>query len=208
MHGERPTQPVGRYTFDLIHDRWDWSPEIYTMHGYQPGEVVPSTQLLLEHTHPDDRARVEESFGTCLHAGQAFTCYHRMTDTRQRLRRVLILGEGLRDDDGQTTGYLIDLSGTHAEEVRIDTEQHVRAALDGRLVIEQAKGALMQCYGVDAETAWQLLRKKSQQHNVKVRDLAAWILEDIFAQQQPPRLNQERAERLLHTLIERHTACA
>ena len=41
-----------------------------------------------------------------------------------------------------------------------------------RPVIEQAKGALMVTYGLDADDAFLLLRRYSQQVNVKVRDVA------------------------------------
>lgn len=30
------------------------------MHGYEPGTVTPSTELLLQHKHPEDRAQVAE----------------------------------------------------------------------------------------------------------------------------------------------------
>ncbi len=35
-----------------------WSDNLYRLHGLDPGEGLPSRQVLLEVTHPDDRARV------------------------------------------------------------------------------------------------------------------------------------------------------
>lgn len=51
--------------------------------------------------------------------------------------------------------------------------------LQSRGAIEQAKGAVMGCLGCDADTAWDVLRRASQQHNVKVRALAIAVLEHI-----------------------------
>src|SRR6185312_2510262 len=51
--------------------------------------------------------------------------------------------------------------------------------LQSRGAIEQAKGAVMGCLGCDADTAWEVLRRASQQHNVKVRALAIAVLEHI-----------------------------
>ncbi|MFL5846214.1 MAG: LuxR C-terminal-related transcriptional regulator [Solirubrobacteraceae bacterium] len=46
---------------------WDWRPQDgdlvwsdnqYRLLGYEPGAVTPSTDLIIEHAHPDDRARL------------------------------------------------------------------------------------------------------------------------------------------------------
>src|SRR5690606_2005649 len=50
--------PVGRYLLELSSGRWTWSDEVFVMHGFRPGEIVPTTELMLSHKHPDDRARV------------------------------------------------------------------------------------------------------------------------------------------------------
>ena len=57
---------------------------------------------------------------------------------------------------------------------------HLHAALANRDMIGQAKGLLMQRFA-DSDTAFDLLRRASQHHNVKVRYLAAELVE---AQQQ------------------------
>ena len=62
-------------------------------------------------------------------------------------------------------------------------QQWITDALAGinerRAVIEQAKGMLMFVYGVDADEAFALLRKQSQDHNVKVNLLAEQVVKDL-----------------------------
>lgn len=53
------------------------------------------------------------------------------------------------------------------------------AVLQSRGAIEQAKGAIMGCIGCDAEQAWEVLRRASQDFNVKVRALAVALVEHI-----------------------------
>lgn len=53
------------------------------------------------------------------------------------------------------------------------------AVLQSRGAIEQAKGAMMGRVGCDAEEAWKVLRRASQDFNVKVRDLAVALIEHI-----------------------------
>ena len=53
------------------------------------------------------------------------------------------------------------------------------AVLQSRGAIEQAKGALMGRVGCDAHQAWEVLRRASQDFNVKVRALAVALVEHI-----------------------------
>ena len=46
-------------------------------------------------------------------------------------------------------------------------------------VIEQAKGALMLAYALTADEAFALLRSYSQNRNVKIRDIAARLTENL-----------------------------
>ena len=56
-----------------------------------------------------------------------------------------------------------------------------------RAVIEQAKGVLMQLLSVDADQAFAVLKRYSQDHNVKLRFLAERLVEAATHQQTPPR---------------------
>jgi transcriptional regulator with GAF, ATPase, and Fis domain len=55
--------------------------------------------------------------------------------------------------------------------------QHLSQGLATRTVIGQATGIVMQQFGIDATTAFAVLRRLSQHHNEKVRDLAARIVD-------------------------------
>ncbi|WP_327117114.1 ANTAR domain-containing protein [Nocardia sp. NBC_01730] len=48
-----------------------------------------------------------------------------------------------------------------------------------RAVIEQAKGAVMLVYGLDAEEAFAILRVRSQETNTKLRVLAAKVAAEL-----------------------------
>jgi hypothetical protein len=55
-----------------------------------------------------------------------------------------------------------------------------------RPAIEQAKGALMVSYGLDADDAFLLLRRYSQHVNVKLRDVARAVVEALPHRSLPP----------------------
>jgi transcriptional regulator with GAF, ATPase, and Fis domain len=54
----------------------------------------------------------------------------------------------------------------------------IDAALEGRTVIEQAKGVLAQYKGVDMATAYQLLRARGDEQNQTLTEVAARILQE------------------------------
>lgn len=54
--------------------------------------------------------------------------------------------------------------------------QQLQAALDGYDLIVQAKATLMSRHGIDAETAFERLRRVSQEANLKLRDVARNVL--------------------------------
>ncbi|MCU1499219.1 MAG: Response regulator with antiterminator output domain [Acidimicrobiales bacterium] len=59
-----------------------------------------------------------------------------------------------------------------------ELSQQLNEALGSRSTIDQAKGMLMaQTIGLDADGAFDVLKKASQRENVKIRDIAARIIE-------------------------------
>ncbi len=58
-----------------------------------------------------------------------------------------------------------------------DLAENLRRAIESRAVIDQAIGALMAARGLDAEAAFGVLSRESQNTNIKLRDLAARLLE-------------------------------
>ena len=55
---------------------------------------------------------------------------------------------------------------------------HLQHALDSRDTIGQAKGILMERFGVDDHEAFQMLVRSSQDTNIKLNDVAAWLKEE------------------------------
>ena len=68
-----PNLNVGSFRFWFVGQRWEWSDEVARMHGYEPGSVVPTTELLLSHKHPDDRQHVQDQLDHLLHFGGSFS---------------------------------------------------------------------------------------------------------------------------------------
>lgn len=185
--GPHPDLPVlgpvtGSWSRYLSDDTWYWSDEMYVIHGFAPGGVLPTTELVLRHKHPDDLERSQKAVRTAAELGTPYSNYHRIVDAHGRVRHVLSVGRGFTDADGglvEVTGYTVDLTATQRAEVQPAIEEALRNATDHRGRIERAKGALMVALGLSDEAAFELLRETSNRENVKLHELAGRVVDEL-----------------------------
>ncbi len=197
---------VGSFRFWFVGQRWEWSDEVARMHGYEPGEVQPTTELLLAHKHPADRAHVQDILDYALHSGESFSSRHRFIDTRGLIHNVIVVADRMFDDSGVvvgTSGYYIDVTDTLAEERQEVLDETLPELFESRAIIEQAKGVLMRIYRINADQAFRILRWRSQETNVKLRTLAAQLIAEIDTLPPAPPAVQSRFDHLLLTVHER-----
>jgi AmiR/NasT family two-component response regulator len=67
---------------------------------------------------------------------------------------------------------------------------NLQRALDTRVVIEQAKGALAERFDLDVPEAFQLLRRSARSNRMRLHDLAARVVD---SRQTPPEIEQTLA---------------
>ncbi len=168
---------TGSFSYARASGTWTWSEEMFAIYGFAPGVVVPTTDLVLSHQHPDDRDEVQRLLLDSLGTGHPQTLWHRVVDAQGGTRQVVTVVAG--SGDAETRGFVVDVT----EAVRRTTAGEVDEAMEmlsqSRPAIDQAKGALMHLYGLGADDAFLLLRRYSQQVNVKVRDVAVQIVEAL-----------------------------
>ncbi|WP_102143549.1 PAS and ANTAR domain-containing protein [Mycobacterium hubeiense] len=174
-------QRVGWFRFYFDDERWEWSEQVQRMHGYEPGTVTPTTELVLSHKHPDDRIQIAATLDDIRRTHKTFSTRHRIVDTHGTTHSIVVIGDQLYDEAGNVVG-------THGFYVDVTPADHVTAQLvseavaeiaENRATIEQAKGMLMVIYRIDADAAFELLKWRSQDSNVKLRMLAEQLLADF-----------------------------
>lgn len=198
-------QPAGWFRFYFTDQRWEWSEQVQRMHGYEPGSVTPTTELVLSHKHPDDRGHVAATIGQISDTHQAFSTRHRIVDTRGNVRHVVVVGDKIFDDDGDvigTHGFYIDVSEPRERSREDEMSAKIAEISEHRAGIEQAKGMLMLIYGISESAAFDLLKWLSQEANIKLRPLAEQITED-FRRAGLPLNTQSEFDHLMLTAHER-----
>ncbi|MEE6167488.1 MULTISPECIES: PAS and ANTAR domain-containing protein [unclassified Mycolicibacterium] len=179
---------MGWFRFYFDEQRWEWSEQVARLHGYQPGTVVPTTELVLSHKHPDDREKVAGTIEAIMNTRGALSSRHRIIDTAGAVHWVMVIGDQFFNEHGRvigTHGFYVDV--TPAERQRLDAERQRQDLVTARVAeiatnrasIEQVKGMLMLIYNVDEDVAFDVLKWLSQEHNVKLRVLAQQLRHDL-----------------------------
>ncbi|OCB14982.1 PAS and ANTAR domain-containing protein [Mycobacterium intracellulare] len=197
---------IGTFRFWFGGQRWEWSDEVARMHGYEPNDVEPTTQLLLSHKHPDDRAHVQELLDYALQSEGSFSSRHRFLDTAGTVHDAIVVADRMLDESGAvlgTEGYYIDLTDTLDETRQEVLDEALPDLVESRAAIEQAKGVLMSVYRVSAQQAFRVLQWRSQETNVKLRALAKQLLDELANLPAPSTAVQSQFDHLLLTVHER-----
>lgn len=195
---------VGRYSYQPGGDTWTWSDNVYRIHGFEPGTVVPTTELVMSHIHPEDREAAWESRESVLEREESFSFLHRIVTADRCERVVMAAGHLTHEPDGTAVvhGHLIDLTDVRRDAVAAEVDGAVHDFTDNRAVIEQAKGVLTQLYSVEPDTAFDLLRAFSMDANTRLREIAATLVAAASVDATPTKGRSPSAHDMLERLLD------
>jgi hypothetical protein len=158
---------------------------MYSLFDLSP-ETEPSTELLLQCQHQEDRARTLRAINGACTGGGPFAVETRVQRRDGTLRVVVLLGEpqpGPTGPVGAVEGLCVDVTagrlGDDDDVVSaLQTEVvQLRTAMASRAAIEQAKGILMLLTSCTEQVAFELLAHMSSHTHRKVRDVAMSLTE-------------------------------
>lgn len=167
---------VGGFSYTAPDETWEWSDEVFALHGFQRGDVVPSTELLLAHCNSHDRSQLERTLRDAMHDGGWALAHYRLVDNREKTRRVMLVAESDGPGASRLDGAVVDMTAVHDSETRAAADDAVARSAENRASIEQAKGWLMATQGLDADGAFEFLATTSQHSQMKVFLVAQAIL--------------------------------
>ncbi|WP_247826771.1 ANTAR domain-containing protein [Arthrobacter antioxidans] len=175
-----PTGTVEHYFAD---DTYNWSDELYRIHGYERGDIVPTLELGMSHFDPADRDAVRAFWTKVTTTGGPSSVYASLRDLNGNTRKLLISAD-LIVEDTEPIGVwalVVDLTRSiHADRTQLANEAVAASALR-RAVIEQAKGILMGRAGLTATEAFAQISSHSQHTNRKVVVIAQEIIDRAVA---------------------------
>ena len=126
---------LGRFRWAVDRSTASWSNSLYELYGYAAGEAEPSTRLAFAHKHPDDLHGCVDALHAGLLADRLVVHEHRLLDVRGRVRPVVMIARGCRDQRGRVQsvhGFLLALDAP-ATPAPDDVAEAAAVALTGAL---------------------------------------------------------------------------
>ncbi|MHA7279873.1 ANTAR domain-containing protein [Arthrobacter sp. MDT2-2] len=171
-----PTGTVEHYFAD---DSYNWSDELYRIHGYERGDVVPTLDLGMSHFVSADRDAVQAFWTKVTTSGGPTSVYASLSDLTGRQHKLLISADLIHHNEEPVGVWalVVDLTRCiHADRHQLANEAVAASALS-RAVIEQAKGILMGRAGLGATEAFERINSYSQRTNRKVVVISQEIID-------------------------------
>lgn len=178
---------VGLFRYSPTTGEWEWDEVTSRLHGLPPQRRMLATDALLELVYAEDRDPVVAELAAKNHA--RLKMHYRIVVSGGAMRHLLAVAHPTADPGGtwHAEGHIVEITA----ELRGAGQVAVEAAIEGRGVIDQAKGAVMVAYGLTDDQAFALLRWWSRNHNTRVRLLA----ERLMATARNPRYSHEELRR-------------
>jgi hypothetical protein len=158
-------QRVGRFFYRYDTDTWT------------VGHRRPHARLRTRSGRTDDLAKVKG----LLKSAAPFSSRHRIRTVNGDIRKVVVVGAGVTDADRQvvgTRGFYIDITEATHSEIQQTVSDEISAIVAHREVIERAKGMLMLLYHLDVDAAFEVLKWRSQELNIRLHRVAAKLIAD------------------------------
>jgi len=107
------TARLGTWEFDPRTNVFWWSDQTYRLLGFEPNEVVPTTELWLSRIHPDDHETVRRTVDAAILRQQNYSIQYRVRLPNGSIRVMVDQAEFV---DGLEVGHLMDIT----ERLRIE----------------------------------------------------------------------------------------
>jgi PAS domain S-box-containing protein len=93
---------VGHWRFDVLSGEVTWSDEVYRIHGFEPGQIVPDYELVLAGYHPDDAEVLASAVSQAIATGAGYEFRLRIQPPGREERLVETKATTEQDETGRT----------------------------------------------------------------------------------------------------------
>ena len=108
---------TGSFGWSVASGELSWSGETFRIFECDP-KVKPTLDLVLQRTHPDDRALVQQTLDRASNDGTTFDCEHRLLMPDRRVKHLHVVADALQDSSGaiEFVGAVMDITAAKRAE--------------------------------------------------------------------------------------------
>ncbi len=93
---------LATWSFDVLTKEVTWSDEAFALAGRNREQGVPTPSEYMKMIHPADRAKIHKAIESAVLSGEAYEISVRQKDSTGRFLPLIIRGEPIRDEEGNT----------------------------------------------------------------------------------------------------------
>ncbi len=97
---------IGAWDWDRIHNRVEWSPRVYELHGVAPGAFGGTVEEFVKIVHPDDQQRVAEAIRNALEDQAPYNVEFRVIHSTGQVNWIATTARVLYDEQGRPARML------------------------------------------------------------------------------------------------------
>src|SRR5215216_3808587 len=185
---------LGNWEWDVRTGEVFWSEEVFRIYGYQPSEIVPTLERLIELVHPDDRRQLREAIDGALYRDEPYDFEHRIVRPNGEERIVHRRAEVVRGEGGEPlkmVGTVQDITGRkQTERALSESEQRFRQLFEqsvDALFVHDEDGRFVDC---NSQACRLLGYSREELLELSVQDVSL----DILTEEEEERSSRERDE--------------
>jgi hypothetical protein len=114
----RPLQgDLGWFGWNIARGTVLWSDSVHRLHGYESGQVIPSSTLTFHHKHREDLYGCVDALHAGMVQNRLVVHEHRLVDVTGQTRTVVMICRPVNDSQGRTRnlrGFLLPTDVQHA----------------------------------------------------------------------------------------------
>ena len=127
---------MGDYDWHIETDTNTWSDQLFRIYGYEPGQIMASYDVFMQHIHPDDREKIRSVHQHAYATGEPYQMVERILRPDGELRYLASNGQVVTDANGtplRMRGTCIDITDrVRAEQAQEETAVRLSQELQSR----------------------------------------------------------------------------
>lgn len=191
---------MGDYDWHIETDTNTWSDQLFRIYGYEPGEIVPSYDVFMQHIHPDDRDSVRSVHQHAYATGEPYQMVERIVRPDGELRYLASNGQVVTDTTGtplRMRGTCIDITDrVRAEQAQEETAVRLAEELQARRQAAELNDNVVQGLTAAMYAAELGDLERTKAYVAETLAKASKMLDDLMLAGGDPDLTRQDAARL------------